>query len=405
MKSKNKSPIKVALYGMDGRTYKTMVMFLQRSCKGIAFVVDEFDAEIDIIDADFVDIHKVINERRSKTPNRPIIILSLHKQSITGVVYVKKPAEAVALLAALKEASSPQFLKQIKNITHSAVSDNGVKAKPVETKPVEVKQVTKPIVTEAPKNIDTEEQKKVAKHKTAMRLNEGSFSTYIGHVEGIDFSVREQALKASFNPKDYFMGYVLSAMAVAKNKSRILQLNSSWKPLVIFPHSHEIWLDADDKQLRAFAGLKIHSQSESGMKLIPVDQNTLGVKTKMENFYDKDVFLWKLAIWTSKGRYPNYIDINRPVFLKQWPNFTRLLITPHSLRISALLIEGPRTLINIADSLKIKPQYVFIFISAAAALDLVGQAERESDEIVAPPSIKKVKSSGLLGRVLGKLRS
>ena len=111
----------------------------------------------------------------------------------------------------------------------------------------------------------------------------------------------------------------------------------------------------------------------------------------------------KLACWASKGRYPDFLDIKRPVYLKSWPNFTRLLITPHALRISALLIQGPRTLPNVAEVLNIKPQYVFVFISAACALNLAGQARREVDELFQPPEIQPNKSQGLMSRIISRL--
>jgi hypothetical protein len=117
-----------------------------------------------------------------------------------------------------------------------------------------------------------------------------------------------------------------------------------------------------------------------------------------------DAFLWKLACWASKGRYPKSIDINQPVYLKSWPNFTRLLVTPHALRISALLIQSPRTLTNVAQVLNIKPQYVFVFISAACALGLAGQVRREVDMLVQAPEIKPNKNKGLLSRILSTLR-
>ena len=123
-----------------------------------------------------------------------------------------------------------------------------------------------------------------------------------------------------------------------------------------------------------------------------------------EKFQTMDAFLWKVAIWTSKGRYPHGIDINLPVFLKQWPNFTRLVITLHALRITALLMQGPRTLINIAETLDIKYQYVFIYFSAVYALGIAGQSERMSDAVVEPAKLKVNEKKGLLSRIMSRLR-
>jgi hypothetical protein len=74
------------------------------------------------------------------------------------------------------------------------------------------------------------------------------------------------------------------------------------------------------------------------------------------------------------------------------------------MRIAALLVMGPRKAMDIADVLKIKPQYVFVFISAANVLGLVGQATRQVDELIDPPEVVELKSKGLLTRILGRLR-
>ena len=418
MKGKSNKPLNVALYGMDGRSHKTMVMFLQGPCKGKAVVVDELDADVDILDADSVNAKEVLEDRQVKTPDRPIILLSLEEVCIEGTIYVKKPVQIVELVEALNQAKAiyngekPKNAKVLpKQASINILPKQAAISEPEPEPEIELElknEKTAPVVEKkqaATKKINSEKSNKSSRHRTAMNLTEKGFFSYIGHVEGVDFSKREQVLLASYRPRDFFLGYVQSAIRVARDKGRILQLNSSWKPLMIFPYSHEIWLDADDKQLRAFAGLAIMDKSGKGMSLSLVEQNTSGfINEKMENFYDADAFIWRLAVWTSKGRYPESININRPVYLIHWPNFTRLVVTPHALQIAALLINGPRTLINIADSLKIKPQYVFVFISAAYALGLVGQARRMADELIAPPEVKEPESKGLLSKILGKLR-
>ncbi|MFK5948163.1 MAG: hypothetical protein QM500_05275, partial [Methylococcales bacterium] len=333
MKNKKLIPLKLALYGMDNRAYKTMCMYLKGPCKGIASVVDESEAEIDLLDADHIKAKDLLDELKARVPNRPLIILSLEELSIKGAIYVKKPVETLTLVAALKQAKA--------NLTV-----DGSKKNKVIPKPEIIQKETKNVVKEelpVTKQIDKEEKKKVSKHRTAMDLTEGSFSAYIGNVEGVDFTDSEQVFKASYNPKGYFLGFVQAGLKVCKAKNRILQLNSGWKPLIIFPHSQEIWLDVEDKQLRAFAGVAISKNGSKAMSLTPIDHEKFKLQQKMEGFYDTDHFLWKLAVWTSKGRYPNTIDINKPVYLMQWPNFTRLVVTPHAMRISALLIRGPRT--------------------------------------------------------------
>lgn len=402
MKDNQTKPLQAVLHGMDGRTYKTMVMYFQGPCKGAAVVVEDIDAEVDIIDTDFAAGQDALRKIQEKGIVRPVIVLSREDNKLENVIYVEKPIRLSNMLAAFEQAKT---ISEKKGLTKPSPLANET---PVASKDVVTANGDDANNAAAKKaREDSDERKKTAKHKTAMQLDESGFSSFIGIVPGIDFSDREQVLKASYSPKNYFQGYVLSAFKVSKEKNRMLQLNSTWKPLLIFPHSHEVWLDADDKQLRAFASLEMNKATGTKLTITAVDPATSGVGGKLDRFHDMDAFIWKLAIWTSKGRYPQAIDINRPVFIKHWPNFTRSLITPHALRITALLINGPRTMLNISEVLNVKPQYVFVFISAAYALGLVGQAERKADELFVPPPIEPAKkeSKGLLSKILGKLRT
>lgn len=398
----SKSPLKVALHGMDERSSKMMAMYLQGPCKGIAVVVDEPRAEIDIFDADTLNTDKLILEHLAKKLHKPIIVISLHDRKFNDVLYVKKPVKLDDMLAILAEARALAYIKSEQAARQSlpslgktpAIGDRGGNSDQAEGG----KPVLKRFV------IDADEQKKTSKHQAATQLNEKAFSAFIGNVSGIDVNDPKQAALAVYNPKEYFQGYVESAYKVSQEKGQARQLNSGWSPLIIFPLNHEVWLDVDDSQLRAFSGLAITNTLGTKMSITPLNPEVSSVSRTLERFHSMDAFLWKIACWASKGRYPDNIDIHQPVYLKNWPNFTRLLVTPHALRITALLIQGPRTLINVSDVLNIKPQYVFVFISAAYSLGLVGQVRREADRLVAATEIKPNKNQGLLSRILSTLR-
>lgn len=403
MKNNNIAPLHLALYGMDTRASKTMAMYLKGPCKGIALVVSEADADIDVLDADNIKAKDFLEKLQAKVPVKPIILLSLEKIVIEGTIYLKKPVVTGDMLAALKKAKGLLDKDKTRHTNADAVELQQA------VKPVGFSSATKRASDGSnkqvePKKIDRAEKKKVSKHRTAKDLTEGSFSTYMGNVEGVDFSDPKQVLTASYDPQHYFLGYVQSALKTSIEKNKVFQLNSGWKPLIILPNSKEIWLDADDKQLRAFASLEIKNNGAKNISLSPISIDIASLNKKMDGFYDSDHFLWKLAIWTSKGRYPEVIDINKPVYLIQWPNFTRLVVTPHAMRIAALLVREPRTAISIANALNIRPQYVFVFISAANMLGILGQARRQVDELIAPAVVKENKSKGLLSRILGRLR-
>jgi hypothetical protein len=389
----NKKPLTVALHGMDERSRKIMVMFLQGPCRGTAVIVDD-EADVDIFDGDMPVSKKLLSEHLGTERERPTIVLSLQDFKHEGVLQVRKPVKTDEMLSALNEAKI-----QLDGFAKKKAQKQAVLAT-VEAEEEEEPE-PQPLKTYV---IDRDERKKTSKHQTAMRFDEKGFQAYIGSLPDIDVNDPAQFARASYDPKDYFQGYIQSAFMVCRAKGQIMQLQSGWKPILIFPHTHEVWLDADDPQLRAFAGIKLNQNSTSKMSISPVNAQTMGLGGSLDKFQSMDAFLWKLACWTSKGRYPQMIDYTQPVYLKGWPNFTRLMVTPHALRIAALLMQGPRTLPNVAQVLNIKPQYVFVFASAACALGLMGQAKREADNLLQPPEVKATKGQGLLSRIMNKLR-
>ena len=399
MKKARSSPIKVALYGMDPRSYKTMELYLKGPCKGIAVVVNETEAEIDIIDADFATAGEILETRRQKTPDRPIVLLALHPLKVEKTYFLQKPVNAEQLVTILKSVKS-----DITGIKKAHIArETQVSASQAQTsKPT-------PAINVSPDsgNIPSVEQTepKTTKKRAMFEDNEGGDAAFLGMLSGIDFSDPDQLLSARFDPRLYLLSYVLSAYKVACHENRALQLNSIWKPLMIFPDTHQIWLDADDKQLRAFAGVEQNKAFASNISLVPLDADTFRGSKASGKFQDIDVFIWKLTIWTSKGRFPISLEPDHPVYLKHWPNFTRLLLTPDALRISALLLQSARTPLEIIKLLDIKPQYVFALISACHSLGLLGKSERKIDEIIVPEPPKHSKKQSLLSKILHKLRA
>lgn len=415
MKKGTKTPFRIALYGMDSRASKTMEMYLKGPCQGVAVVVGETEADIDMIDADYVKAKEILESRMAITPNRPVILLSLQTLKIENTFFIKKPinaAQVVEVLAKIKAATTPRRMG----------SDTAEAAATAPAAPVATAEPAKQVAAATPgkmsmdvyakkspgvKHIDEQERQKTAKHQSAMQLNEGGFTAFLGTLSNIDFEDSAQLLTASYDPRQYYLGYVQSSYKTAKQHSKVLQLNSIWKPLVIFPDSQEIWLDADDKQLRAFAGMTLGKSYSGSMSLNAAD-TSITINRALDKFQDIDAFIWKLAIWTSKGRFPVGVDIQRPIFLKRWPNFTRLVITPDALRMAALLVQEPRMPLEVAGVLNIKPQYVFVFISACHTLGLLEQSEPQAEAVIeAEPTTtqtKKPKNKGLLSKILGKLR-
>lgn len=164
-KGKQNKPLQVALHGMDGRSYNTMVKFLQGPCKGAAFVVEELNAEVDIVDADLSNSKKILEQRLANKPLRPIIILSLQEKNLDSTIFVRKPVQTDAMIDAFSDAKKMLLVKAGANESKSPSRQVKRIKKQVfdtsEKSPSEQNKQTQP-------SDNSDEQRKSSKHGTAM---------------------------------------------------------------------------------------------------------------------------------------------------------------------------------------------------------------------------------------------
>jgi len=238
--------------------------------------------------------------------------------------------------------------------------------------------------------------------RSAAIIGENDFDSIFGSLVDIEGNDSNQLSEAVYEPRDYLQGYLQSAYktAYSRNQSVRMELKGQWS-IIVNPQNHEVLIDCDEDRLRTYCQQPVSKP----ISVKPV-KNTKPVKEeKFSHSQTMESFLWKVALWSSRGRIPADIDPKQPVSLIRWPNVTRCVITPHSLHISALLAESPHSLLRVAEILKIRQQYVFAFFSAVYALGYVKhegkkrQVHERSDSIVrkSDPGIKKA-SRGKISR-------
>ena len=398
--------LRVCALGFDTRSYMALQLFFQGKCSDKANLSGEEGADLAIIDLDSFNSAKILAAERERYPHRPLILLSLEEQhdSLPGSIYIKKPVQIQNMLAALDDmrsrlsgAKSPDRVVPFKTIPEtSEVPANPAVAA---SRPAKVKVF---VAREETQNTGY----------AASLLDEKGFGDYIGSLQDIDAGNPLELRAAQYDPRRHFQGYLQSACKAALSKNCALRLNTGWKPITIFPQSREIWIDADDQQLRSFCLVPVHSIADldfaDGGSAVMTVTPASAVKAKDEEYDPSkvqrmDALVWKVALWTSAGRVPDDIDLTRPVYLRHWPNFTRLLVFPHAMRVAAVLSEQPRSLLDVARVLNIRQQYVFAFFSAARAIGLADQAVRQAENLIAPPPIEPPKNAGILRKILHRL--
>jgi hypothetical protein len=125
------------------------------------------------------------------------------------------------------------------------------------------------------------------------------------------------------------------------------------------------------------------AQQELGNFKVSVSESAMPDKS-VHRQLEMESFLWQLALYTYRGNLPVGTSVNQPMYLKYWPNLTRLEPTPNAMRIASLLSRQPVALSFIVRILNIPQRHVFNFYAAANAIGFAGPAVREVDNMLLP---------------------
>lgn len=83
---------------------------------------------------------------------------------------------------------------------------------------------------------------------------------------------------------------------------------------------------------------------------------------------DRDAMIWKIALWTARGRLNQRMDPEKVYKLKERPDFSRLIEIPHASEITELWFDHRLSALDVVRILNVPQRYVFAFMSGADAL-------------------------------------
>jgi hypothetical protein len=379
---KKQQPINTAAFGMDERTIKILEMVFNGPGKGEYVLVNDIQsAQACVFDLDSLEGKNSWKKYRTLYPHLPIVILSIEDKDIAGTVHVKKPIEVDKLIKALKKIKqweSPKSAQKVSTASTKLVHKLPQKA------PCDIKLATE-IAT-----IDEEE----------------ILHQYCGYA--LDINPDEEIEKIYYDPSQYLQGFFEKAIVVSQqfDQGGIL-IEGLYKPVIFVYKTNKILCSCEvtDSNLRTMTLLPL---SHSNLRMTTLNKTDFEqyITTHQLLFKPLDKFLWQVALWTARGRVPKGIDLHKNIVLLQWPNFTRLIVTPYALKISALWMEQPSSLLETAKILKIPQRYVFAFFSAATALKLAFVDRRTKSRSPQQLSTRTPNTKrSLFQRILARLRA
>ena len=235
----------------------------------------------------------------------------------------------------------------------------------------------------------------------------------VGKRSDIDINNSAQLKKAFYTPNTLLQPIMEQACIKSQQCGEIVQLNflnnifyfdfkeqkvhSSVGPAVIRP------LCIVHHENQASYEVKPSSFRNDLNVILEASKNKTTKKAKEKHSWSMEAFMWVITLWCSRGRVPQGCDITQPVYLKQWPNLTRLAPIPHAARIAALIYDQPRTLTDAAEQLGIEQRYVFAFFSACKTIGLSDVSRRDVDKLFVTEHPKQHKNKSIMTKLLGKL--
>lgn len=208
-----------------------------------------------------------------------------------------------------------------------------------------------------------------------------------------------------FPPSQYLIGHLHQAVDMAVQSGRPHVVSGLPRLIGVQPKPAPTCVTAfRDNQLRPISMTQL---PESIARIVPaaIFTETTGVET----IFNAEDLLWNLATWASRGRLPEGTNPHAGVRLRAWPNFSRIFVTPHALRIVAFWTANIASPVEVARRLAIPQRYVFSIYSSArfsGLLDASIAPVVQTDVATAEGTPNKESSPqkpSILSRILRKL--
>jgi len=354
-------PLRVALIGLDEQLSVFRVV-LTNTFGEFVLLKDEI-ADVAIVNMDAYGAPTQQRAYGDRFPNVPRILLATEPQTNKpGSLWVRRPIKMEDLLSAIH-----------KSIAHNAGSCN-------------------PRATETAANT-------VADRIAAL--------TESGKPQTRSLSGNSENPRLFYDPGQYLQGIIAQLAHTARVEDTAFVVSSvagDSGQIHVLP-SGRIGTRLSDARLR-FHSVVAASDWSNKVAAVP-GLAELPSGTRCGSFED---FIWKITIFTGRGRLPAGTNIDAPFRLAYWPNLTRLLPVAHGLRIAAYWVRNESSIREVTARLGLPFPAVCDFYNAASA---IGAMETSTDAAMPrgnepPPSLDQpidAPPRGMLSRLMGRLLS
>lgn len=401
--------IKLGVVGFELQSKSAIDLFFMQHQEVYRLVSTE-QAEVLIVDMEHPAVKPVIEAYKA---SRPIIAVTATENQFDGFETLTKPLEGKRLINAIKQAvekfvpankdlNSPldlsnegekafqeyqkrvaagrQAMSDYSTLTtdrdeasqqvHQRFQLNETADARSSSAPVSKKPASPKSVVSAPKVV-TPVQKKAPEKKpqdVKAKLSYQMVYECCGNTPDVNMHEPNQRRRVFFKEDSTLLAILLEVISEGEEQRVPVEVTGLPGTLAYLPEEKDFLFDFSADLLVPLALTRFGYQ-ELTLKVRPdLNADRPSVAGSKVTVIDSDKLIWKLALWTSKGRLNRSIDPEKPLRLSKKLDFNQLLPIPHATTIGSLWGRHSLSALEVVKVLKIHQRYVFSFMTAAFAV-------------------------------------
>jgi len=380
--NKHQSIKKIALLGMNKRSVTILKKFMEQTVSSFYEIVDISSAELAILDLDGTNQRNDLDFLQNNYSQLPVVAISIIPQDIKGLYFLRKP------LSLQKFTELTQFICT-QTCTQISVGDG------ISTSRSQCNTIS-----------EGKDKQKIALVADGLTVRTQSKLLVSGSYANTD--------DMFFDPEEFTLAYVLKGIEKAKKTKKQVVIKMWDEKTILIDAAHgKILTDISTAKMRTL-GVVVVDNKNSKVRIKTAD-------LKLEFDFNPrfncsirvstiDEFVWRLAYITCRGRLPKYLsedvpfDLQQPVYINEWPNFTRMENIPHAISTVAFWIQQPIKIGRLSSLLNVSNKDINSLFFACFSIGIAGQAIRKSDSMVEMTHAKKHQHRGLFGSILNHLK-
>ena len=355
--------MKVCLMEMDDRTRQSMTLVLSHRGDDAIVLSDVESADIAVLDLDHENAPQAFRTIQARRPALLAIGLTAKPDLVhADIEILRKPISASRLLEAIQKQAGHET-PAAKVLAAGAAAALGAR---------------------------TESARRRPENTTALAHD-----------------------KKTFDPGSYLLGTLMEAAVEAERRDAVAVISFYGDRVILTdPRNGVIRTNLSSSQARGFALSSMEADAAAASATVGLQRPRVEYVTRADadsrytgKTYSvpQEMFMWTLGAMTSRGRLSSTCSPEERVYLRRWPNLTRISHTANEMRIVAYWVRQAISPQEIAAALGVSEREVFGVYTAACAAGLAGKARREADGIWEAPPVAEPRERGLFSSILDRL--